>query len=425
MNLRGAATSGARPFSFPSFSFPAWSTWLLGGMLGLAAAAGPGCGSSETPHGAPVLQSVYWELIGSGLGAACLTPLHDAGAATTDGGDAGDALAFDDGLPKNQCLVWSKDLPADSRATVPPAAAQFNLVFDRVLDGAKIEDTITDGGITRQYPKLNSLGVNASPVMWELPADGGGPVPAFSLVVWYNSVPLPFAPAGSSYIYGRARSDDLPPDAPNSTLSFPAHDSVTLKLDHAGITSKYNEPMVGPETIVVDTAPFSLAVSVPAPPPGSTVSYAPINYWLPLEFNNRIHDPANHIQVVQNGRILRAEEYQLVTDPLVPTKLTVRPINVRTDPPAAGDRTTHPVWDTGARVEVTVAADLTDVYNTPLGVATTAVFIAGDAPDGGGPPTDGAGPPIDGAGPPDAGIPADAGDVDAPDAGASDVPVSD
>jgi len=57
----------------------------------------------------------------------------------------------------------------------------------------------------------------------------------------------------------------------------------------------------------------------------------------------------------------------------------VRPINVRTNPPAAGDRTTRPRWDSNACVEVTVAADLTDVYGVALGVGSTAVFIAGVA----------------------------------------------
>jgi hypothetical protein len=397
MNLQGAAKSPVRSFS-PSPT----PTWLLGSLLGLVAvAAGAGCGSSEAPHGAPVLESVYWELIGAGAGADCVVLPSDAGDADSD---AGDALGIGDGVPKNQCLVWSKDAPGKI-GTVPPAAAQFNLVFDRVLDGAKIEDTITDGGITRQYPKLSSTGVNVSPVTWDLDPDGASP--KFSLVVWYNSLSLPFTAVGSAYIYGRARSDDQPADAPNPTLTFPPSNTVTLTLDKTRITSQYNEPMVGPDTITVNTAPFSLLVSLPKPPPGGSISYAPINYRVPLEFNNRIGDPANHIQVVQNGRSLRSEEYQLVPDPTVPTKFFVRPINVRTNPPAAGDRTTRPRWDSNACVEVTVAADLTDVYDVALGVATTAVFIAGDPSSGGTTPDAGA--------PTDGGTTGDAGGADVAD----------
>jgi hypothetical protein len=407
MNLQGAAKSPARSFS-PSPT----PTWLLGSLLGLVAvafAAGAGCGGSEAPHGAPVLESVYWELIGSGAGAACVVLPRDAGDADPDGGDA---LGIGDGVPKNQCLVWSKDAP-EKIGTVPPAAAQFNLVFDRVLDGSKIEDTITDGGFTRQYPKLDPNGVNVSPVTWDLSADAA--VPVFSLVIWYNSLSLPFTAVGSAYIYGRARSDDQLADAPNPTLTFPSSNQVTLKLDKTRITSQYNEPMVGPDTITVNTAPFSLLVSLPKPPPGGTLSYAPINYWVPLEFNNRIGDPANHIQVVQNGRTLRSGEYQLVPDPSVPTKLFVRPINVRTNPPAADDRTTRPRWDSNACIEVTVAADLTDVYGVALGVATTAVFIAGDPSTGGATPD--AGAPTDGGTTGDVG----AADVaDTSDAGAGD-----
>ena len=125
---------------------------------------------------------------------------------------------------------------------------------------------------------------------------------------------------------------------------------------------------------------------------------------------------------MQNGRTLRPDEYQLVPDPTVPTKLFVRPINVRTNPPAAGDRTTRPRWDSNACVEVTVAADLTDVYGVALGVGSTAVFIAGDPSTGGATP--------DGGAPTDGGTTSDVGDADAADtsdagAGApADVPVT-
>src|SRR6185436_3656638 len=103
---------------------------------------------------------------------------------------------------------------------------------------------------------------------WDLPPDGAAP--ALSLVVWYNSLSLPFTAVGSAYIYGRARSDDQPADAPNPTLTFPPSNTVTLKLDRTRITSQYNEPMVGPDTIVVNTAPFSLLVALPKPPPGGS-----------------------------------------------------------------------------------------------------------------------------------------------------------
>jgi hypothetical protein len=359
MKLRGAARSTA------TRSLPVLSTFL-----GCLAAPVLGCGAGEVPHGAPVLENVYWDLIGSATGAGCLVPTHDAAGVLG-------------GVPSNQCLVWSKDGDSSQIATVPPAANQFNLVFDRVLDGSKIEDTITDGGVSVQYPKLDG-GVNASPVTVDWPGIEQQPQPPpLALVVWYNSVPLPFAAAASSYVYGRARSDNLPVDAPNPTLTFPSNTTITIHLDHTRITSKYNEPMIGPETITVKTAPFSVLVALPAPASDGVLPRAPVNYWVPLEFSNRVGDLASHVQVTQNGRVLSSAEYRLVPDPTAPTRVQVRPIDVRTTPRAAGDLTTRPFWDDGARVEVTLDATLPDVYGAPLGQTTSAAFIASAASDAG------------------------------------------
>ena len=311
------------------------------------------------------------------MGASCVAPPSDAST------DAAGVLGT---VPQNQCLAWFKDADSSQIATVPPAANQFNLVFDRVIDGSKIEDTFTDGGFTRQYPKLGADGTNASPVTltWTDSAMQPPPQPPpLSLVVWYNSVPLPFEVAGSSYVYGRARSDNLPVDAPNPTLTFPSNSTITITLDHARITSEYNEPMDGPETITVNTAKFSVLVPLPTPPAGETVPHAPINYWVPLEFNNRVGDVTSHVRVTQDGRLLAAAEYQVVPDPAAPTRMFVRPIDVRTTPAAPGDLTTRPIWDDGARIEVTVAGDLTDVYGAMLGTTTITVFVAGGAGDGG------------------------------------------
>jgi hypothetical protein len=354
----------------------------LGTLPGLAAVTGAGCGSNDVPHGPPVLLAAYWDMLGAGASASCVAPTSDAG---------GDGATFDagSGLPASQCLIWTKDDPTRT-AIVPPAANQFNLVFDRVLDGSKIEDTVTDAGVTRQFPKLSTddAGLNLSPVTVVV-GDGTTPPPpsAFSLVVWYNSVSLPFAASGSSYVYGRARSDNLPADAPSPTLTFPTRTLVTINLDQTRITSKYNEPMIGPTSLSVLTAPFSLAIALPRRAGGGTVSYAPINYWIPLEFNNRLgdlkNDVAPHIQVRQDGRLLRAEEYGLVLDPALPTRILVRPLNVQATAPAPGDLSTNPVWGDGARIEVTVDATLPDVYGAPLSAAATASFIAGTPGDGG------------------------------------------
>src|SRR4029078_8804387 len=108
MNLQGAAKSPARSFC-PSPT----PTWLLESLLGLfavafAVAAGAGSGTSDAPHGAPVLESVYWELIGSGAGAACVVLPRDAGDADSDGGDA---AGTGGGGAKNQFLGWRERRP--------------------------------------------------------------------------------------------------------------------------------------------------------------------------------------------------------------------------------------------------------------------------------------------------------------------------
>ncbi len=126
------ARDGRRPATPTSAAAPArapaarWVFAILG-VLGAVAAAG--C-SDSAPHGPPVLQQVYWE---------------------TRGGV--------------QTLVWSS-IPTDGPVTtiVSPAATQFDLVFDRVIDGSKIEDTRTIDGVQMQVPKPQDAGAAMSPV---------------------------------------------------------------------------------------------------------------------------------------------------------------------------------------------------------------------------------------------------------------------
>ena len=182
--------------------------WLLAILLPIAGRLGAagGCGNSA-PHGPPVLQQVYWE---------------------THGGV--------------QTLVWSS-IPDRRRCPnlVVPAATQFDLVFDRVIDGSKVEDTVTVNGVSHQQPKT------MPPVKVTWPGmDAASTDPGFYLSVWYNSVRLPPAPANSSYVYGRQTASN--PFAGSQAVatkpsSYPSNTTISICIDPNGITSQYGEPM--------------------------------------------------------------------------------------------------------------------------------------------------------------------------------------
>jgi hypothetical protein len=315
--------------------------------LGAAAAAGAlGC-DSGVPRGAPVLLNVYWQ---SG---------------------------------SIQNVVWSPTTDPSSPPLVAPGPVQFNLIFDRVLDGSKVENTVPviggipgataeqaktcpppDGGgaadaDTSGQPDAQAdalppagagtedLGPRSSlcPPVW-VDWDGmasAASTPPFALQVWYNSVHLTGTPVNASYVYGR----ELP--------SFPSSTLLTIHLDHAGLTSQYDEPMIGPQTISVMTAPFTVTVPTVAP----TVS---TSYWLPLQFNTRPGDekttlPA-FVHVTAGGADL---PFQLVAEPLDATLLYLQP--------ADGD-----IWPAGSTVAVSIDAALPDAFGTPLGTVVTASF---------------------------------------------------
>ena len=195
---------------------------------------------------------------------------------------------------------------------MPPSPTQFNLVFDRVIDGSKIEDTVTTNGVSRQQP----MAMSPVTVSWPVPAMNPPLGPAFNLAVWYNSIHLATADPSTSYVYGRA------------TPSYPSSASISIAIDANGITSQYNEPMAMVAPIVVQTQPFSVTLS-PAPPdpadprpschlatdtagPGLVAT----NYRLPLKFNNvpgvSITDLPQHLEVRQAGQTLNVGAYQLV-----------------------------------------------------------------------------------------------------------------
>lgn len=379
-----------------------WLVAMLLPILGALGAAG-GCGNS-VPHGPPVLQQVYWE---------------------THGGV--------------QTLVWSS-IAADAGVakTVVPAATQFDLVFDRVIDGSKVEDTVTVNGVSHQQP------TSVAPVMATWPSMGAATDPGFYLSVWYNSVRLPPAPVSSSYVYGRQTASD--PFAASQAVatkpsSYPSNTTISICINPNGITSQYGEPLTAlPEdmsgkcpvaddnpaaswpAVMVMTAPFAVAIN---PPPGvlpgtdpaspaATPTYVPTNFSIPLQFNNLTVDPATqlsqYVQVQQNGVALAAGDYSLQASVSDPTLIFLQP----------GSR--NKIWDSGAELDVTLSADLRDIYGATLGTARSASFIPCQllGEDGG---VRICAPPIQHGGGIDGGA-ADASS-DAPDAGAATVDAAD
>jgi hypothetical protein len=319
-------------------------TWALVLSTGVIAA---GCGGNQAPHGSPILLKAYWQ------------------------------------IRNQQIQFWPVAPDGGSAAPVPPGASQFNLVFDRVLDGSKIEDTIVINGITGPTAKKAPLEELPLTVSW--PDMGSAAIdPPFNLSVWYNSIPLAGEAAGTAYVYGR------------ETPSYPSSTALTIALQHKLITSEYNEPMTGPEEITVMTQPFSLAGgSLPAGDggvdPGADAGaalpnggVAPVDYWLPLQFNNRTADTVAtlppFIHVTSDG--VPVTDFRLVPDPQDPTLVYLQP--------PVGSASQGQTWTNGARIEVTIDAALPDVFGATLGIASTASFIAcsrcsGSATDGGAP----------------------------------------
>jgi len=298
-------------------------------MLGaLGAVAAAGC-SDSAPHGPPVLQYVYWQ--------------------TRDGAPL---------------LVWAS-VATDSAVTtvVPPAATQFDLVFDRVIDGSKIEKTVTVNGVETQVP----MDMPPVTVTWSGMADPTGQM--YKLAVWYNSLHLPIAGVGAStsYVYGR------------ETPSYPSNTSLSINIDAKGITSKYNEPMAQVDPIAVTTEPFGVVInptsnaagtaSDDAGPPAPT--YVPTNFWVPLQFNNIpvsadatavSANLSQYLQVKQNGVLLTPGQYKLQPSVSDPTLVLLQPGSIQ-------------VWDSGGRLDVTLSGGLPDLYGAVLGQEISASFL--------------------------------------------------
>jgi hypothetical protein len=344
---------------------------LPSGLLALAGvgfALGAACGGPTEPHGSPVLTKVYWSANGE------------------------------------QQVVWSPANAPDPTlaSSVSPFGNEIDFVFDRQLDGSRLEDIVTMNGTTVAVPKTPAAIEVRWPDMAARMSD-----PPFKLSVDYNSLPT----YGGQSVYVFAR-----PDVPG----FPSGETLTFDLILANLTSAYGDVATAPASIAVKTTTFSVSIQAPTGTAATT-------FELPLAFSNRLPpvpaagtSPAVHVTTAG-----AAVPYKLLADASLGSRWFVAPAD------CLG------AWPASSTFTVTIDAALTDAFGGPLAQSATATFATG-APSGvtrdascalgDGGAGDGA---SDGAtaevGAPDAGASGDAGSdggVDGAPGDAADVPAS-
>lgn len=268
-----------------------------------------------------------------------------------------------------QLLAWSRAADTAQVSPVPPFASEIDFVFDRRLDGSRLEDIVIVGGVTTALPKATAA-IHASwPDMATMMSD-----PPFALVVDYNS--LATFGGASAYVFAR-------PVVPG----FPSDTIVSFELDTTLLTSAYGDPANVPGTIPIKTKTFSVSLASG----GAAVASS---YQLPLGFSNRLPAvPATSpfIHVVSNGA---AVPYKLLADAGQASRWFL------------GAADCLGGWPASRTFTVTIDVGLPDAFGGKLAESATATFTTAggaSAPD--------ASCSIPDAGPSDSG--ADAGAADA------------
>lgn len=285
--------------------------WIVAAGIALG-----GCSTSPAaPHGSPVLLDVYWIVGGQ------------------------------------RTLVWAAS--PDGGATAPsvaPAGQQVDFVFDRRLDGSKIEDTTVQNGVTVQIPK-------ATPPIAVSWASGVDSTPPFADQVFYNTEP--FYGGATSFVFLRP-----------ATAGFPASSAIVFALDKTALTSAYNEPMIGPDQITVMTGEFTANVRTLAT--GDAGSTVPTSFMIPVDFSNRVAADA--------------------VAPFIHADSAAGPIPVTVSADASDPTIVYVTagcpggWPTTGLITVTVDAGAPDSFGAPLAASTSGSFTAvgaGAASDGG------------------------------------------
>jgi hypothetical protein len=226
---------------------------------------------------------------------------------------------------------------------------QIDFVFDRRLDGNRIEDFVDGVAVPKATPPISLTWPDSDTIM---------STPPFAADVRYNSLP----------VYGGETAVVL---LRPRTVGLPSATTVTLSLDRANLASAYGEPMEGPETIEISVAPLSVD-TVPAVPADALVPVS-TNHAFRLSFNNRPGPSAAlapFTRVTSDGVPLPVT---LAADGNDPTAVVISPAG------CSGG------WPGGALVEVGFEAGLPDAF----GIPTTSPLTAGNflvAGTDGGPP---------------------------------------
>jgi hypothetical protein len=289
---------------------------LIVRLVGGAALVAAACSSTTPqPHGAPVLIGVYWSVGGS------------------------------------RYLAWSPDATDPALvAPVPPYVSEIDFVFNRRLDGSRIEDQVTVDGVTMSLTKT------PPPITVDLPQAGAGA--ATTLEVLYNS--LAVYGDMSSYAFARPHPAGLP-----------SRTAVTFHLDRASFTSPYDEPLATPDSLSITTGDFTLQLLAPAGDGGAAA--VGIDFQLPASFSNRPADVATLAPFVHARAGGRDLPVALLVDARAPTLLYVAPAS------CLG------AWPGSSTIDVTVDPGLPDAFGVTLAGGVTASFTTGASPR---PPTD-------------------------------------
>ena len=224
-------------------------------------------------------------------------------------------------------------------ASVPGDASRIHFVFDRRLDGARIEETVDGGAVSRQPPAITVTWPDSDTVM---------SAPPFAVDAFYNSAPPRSAP------FGLGTTDVfLRPHA----IGLPSATTVSFVLDKAALTSVYGEPIDAPDEIPIAIDPLLVLGAAGS---GDGLSSVPATFMLPVSFNNRPADPAALLPFTH----ARAGDVEL---PIALGGATGSPTRIYVSPAACLG-----AWPAGV-IDVSFDPGLPDAF----GVPTTAPLVGG------------------------------------------------
>jgi hypothetical protein len=265
-------------------------------ILSLGMLAGACSATPEAPHGSPVLLEVRWVASGESK------------------------------------LIWSHDADAAVDTRVSPAGAEVDFVFDRRLDGTKIEDIVDGKTVPKEVPPID--------VSWPGKNDATAPVmssPPFSHKVYYNSTAL---------FGGQTAFAFLRP----AVVGFPSSTTISLVMDPMHFTSAYGEQMEGPTEFTVELDPMTI---VPRTSTSDAVQTFGPTFKFPVRFSNR---PAN-IDVLAPFARARAGDVELAVT-LIADATDAVVVYVAPAACLGG-------WPTGAVIDVSFVAGTPDAFGIP------------------------------------------------------------